>query len=153
MEQLCQNEPIQQEDTAPLGPWIKSNQYGRRVMEEKDRKFYSNPSLSKTFGHYSPLIPDSMLAEMAAMKIQEEREDEGSTSSNNQQQKTRATQTGDGRGGWHRTRRVTDSTSQLMEVTSNTDDTLAKRQRIDAKCREITENQMAGPAGQASRKL
>jgi hypothetical protein len=27
-DQLCQNAPIQQEEIAPLGPWIRSNQYG-----------------------------------------------------------------------------------------------------------------------------
>jgi hypothetical protein len=37
-EKLCQNEPQQIEGNAPLGPWIRSNQFGRRVMEEKDKK-------------------------------------------------------------------------------------------------------------------
>jgi hypothetical protein len=145
MEQLCQNQPMQQEDTAPLGPWIRSNQYGRRVMEEKDRKFYSNPSLSKTVGQYSPPIPESMLAEMTAMKIQEEGEVENATSS-------RDTQTGDGRSVWHRTTRTTCSTSQAMEMVSNSEAILTKRQRIEEGCGAITKNQVAGPAGQASQK-
>jgi hypothetical protein len=114
-------------------------------MEEKDRKFYSNPSLSKTFGQYSPPIPESMLAEMAAMKIQEEGEVENATSS-------RDTQTGDGRRVWHRTTRTTGSTSQAMEMVSNLEAILTKRQRIEEGCGAITKNQVAGPAGQASQK-
>jgi hypothetical protein len=38
-------------------------------MEEKDRKYYSNPSQSPNFGHYNPLVPASLLAQLAAMKI------------------------------------------------------------------------------------
>jgi hypothetical protein len=83
-ENLCQNKPQQMEGSAPLGPWIRSNQYGRRVMEEKDRKYHSNPSKSKTFGQFSPPIPASMLAQMQAMKIAEE--EESSQPSNYEQQ-------------------------------------------------------------------
>ncbi|GAU48257.1 hypothetical protein TSUD_174950 [Trifolium subterraneum] len=46
-------------DIAPLGPWIRSNQYGRRKMEDKDKNFYSNPSHSKNFGYYSPMCPQT----------------------------------------------------------------------------------------------
>ncbi|GAU14423.1 hypothetical protein TSUD_249630 [Trifolium subterraneum] len=56
-DKLCQNEALNTEDSAPLGPWIRSNQYGRRVMEEKDKKYHSNPSQSKNFGLYCPTIP------------------------------------------------------------------------------------------------
>jgi len=59
---------------APLGPLIKSTQYGRRVMEAKDKKFwpiYNSPSHSKDFGQYSPSVPDSLLQQLAAMKIQQ----------------------------------------------------------------------------------
>jgi hypothetical protein len=53
-------------------------------MEEKDRKYHSNPSKSKTFGQFSPPIPASMLAQMQAMKIAEE--EESSQPSNYEQQ-------------------------------------------------------------------
>jgi hypothetical protein len=68
-DKLCKNQPLNIETLAPLGPWIRSTQYGRRKMEEKDRKYYSNPSQSPNFGHYSPLVPASLLAQLAAMKI------------------------------------------------------------------------------------
>jgi hypothetical protein len=68
-EKLCMNEAISMEGQAPLGPWIRSNQYGRRIREDKDKQFHSNPSQGKNFGHYSPPIPASMFEQMAAMKI------------------------------------------------------------------------------------
>ncbi|GAU48067.1 hypothetical protein TSUD_404950 [Trifolium subterraneum] len=67
---LCKNQALNAYTTAPLGPWIRSSQYGRRKMEEKDRKFYSNPSHSPNFGKYSPPVPASLLAQLAAMKLQ-----------------------------------------------------------------------------------
>jgi hypothetical protein len=70
-ENLCQNELLNVENMAPLGPWIRSNQFGRRIMEEKDRKYHSNPSQSRSYGQYSPPIPASMLAQMEATKTQE----------------------------------------------------------------------------------
>ncbi|MCI38656.1 hypothetical protein A2U01_0059884, partial [Trifolium medium] len=39
-------------------------------MEDKDKKFYSNPSQSPQFGKYSPPVPESLLAQLAAMKLQ-----------------------------------------------------------------------------------
>jgi hypothetical protein len=44
-------------------------------MEAKDRKYHSNPSMSKDFGQFSPPIPASMLAQMKAMKIQDDMEE------------------------------------------------------------------------------
>jgi hypothetical protein len=73
-DKLCMNEPNSMENQAPLGPWIRSNQYGRRIIEEKDKRFHSNPSQGSNFGHYSPPIPASMMEQMAAMKLQEEAE-------------------------------------------------------------------------------
>jgi hypothetical protein len=73
-DNLCQNQQMEQAEVAPLGPWIRSNQYGRRVMEAKDKKYHSNPSMSKDFGHYSPPIPASILEQMQAMKIQDDKE-------------------------------------------------------------------------------
>ncbi|MCI46838.1 hypothetical protein A2U01_0068079 [Trifolium medium] len=60
-------------------------------MEEKDRKYHSNPSHSKTFGQYSPPIPADMIAQMAAMKLQEEASKEGSRSSNSHREETHET--------------------------------------------------------------
>jgi hypothetical protein len=38
-------------------------------MEEKDRKFYSNPSHAKNFGQYSPPVPSDLLEKLAALKV------------------------------------------------------------------------------------
>jgi hypothetical protein len=67
---LCHNQALNMETLAPLGPWIRSTQYGKRKMDEKDRKFYSNPSHSPNFGKYSPTVPATLLEKLAAMKIQ-----------------------------------------------------------------------------------
>jgi hypothetical protein len=74
-EKMCSNEALSMEGHARLGPWIRSNQYGRRMRAEQDRQFHSNPSQGKNYGHYSPTIPASMLAQMAAMKLQEEEQE------------------------------------------------------------------------------
>ncbi|PNY16051.1 cysteine desulfurase mitochondrial-like [Trifolium pratense] len=67
---LCRNRTLNTDTIAPLGPWIRSTQYGRRKMEEKDRKFYSNPSHSPNFGKYSPPVPEALIAQLAAIKLQ-----------------------------------------------------------------------------------
>ncbi|GAU24560.1 hypothetical protein TSUD_149010 [Trifolium subterraneum] len=123
-DRLCQNEAMNMEGSTPLGPWIRSNQYGRRVMEEKDKKFHSNPSHSKTFGHYSPPIPASMLAQMEAMKIQEEANKEGSRSSNTTWDETHETHSGDGRGLWHRTSRNNAPIKAPVEINNNVPQTM-----------------------------
>ncbi|GAU27091.1 hypothetical protein TSUD_103990 [Trifolium subterraneum] len=150
-DNLCQNEPLNMEDSAPLGPWIRSNQYGRRVMEEKDRKFHSNPSRSKTYGQYSPPIHASMLAQMEAMKIQEEENEEGSRSSNTEKAETHEAQTRDGRGLWHRTSRSSIQAKEPMVVhNNNATQTMVKRLKMDDSWVTSTNNTMAGPAEQAS---
>ncbi|MCH84338.1 zinc CCHC-type-like protein [Trifolium medium] len=68
-DKLCRNQALYLETLAPLGPWIRSTKYGKRKMEEKDRKFYSNPSHGKNFGHYSPPVPADLLEKLAAMKV------------------------------------------------------------------------------------
>jgi hypothetical protein len=70
VEKLCKNPPMELGTLAPLGPWIRSTQYGRRKMEAKDRKFYSNPSHNPKFGQYSSTVPTSLLDQLAAMKLQ-----------------------------------------------------------------------------------
>jgi hypothetical protein len=68
-DKLCKNQALNLDTLAPLGPWIRSTQYGKRKMEEKDKKYYSNPSHSKNFGHYSPPVPSDLLEKLAAMKV------------------------------------------------------------------------------------
>jgi hypothetical protein len=43
-ENLCRNPPMNLGSLAPLGPWIRSTQYGKRKMEAKDKNYYNNPS-------------------------------------------------------------------------------------------------------------
>jgi hypothetical protein len=69
---LCRNPALNLETMAPLGPWIRSTQYGRRKMEDKDKKFYSNPSQAQNFGQYSPPVPADLLEKLAAMKVKEQ---------------------------------------------------------------------------------
>ncbi|GAU39201.1 hypothetical protein TSUD_270440 [Trifolium subterraneum] len=146
-DKLCQNEALNMEESTPLGPWIRSNQYGRRVMEEKDRKYHSNPSQSKNFGLYSPTIPASMIAQMEAMKLQEEANKEGLNSSNRQ----KTSSNGDGRGVWHRTIRHTAQIQDNTDANNNTTPTsIVKRLRMDDSWIQSSNNNMAGPAGQAS---
>ncbi|PNX86755.1 hypothetical protein L195_g042837 [Trifolium pratense] len=76
------NRALNTDTIAPLGPWIRSTQYGRRKIEEKDRKFYSNPSHSPNFGKYSPPVPEELLAQLAAIKLQTQ-----STKEKNQEQR------------------------------------------------------------------
>ncbi|MCH88827.1 hypothetical protein A2U01_0009720 [Trifolium medium] len=51
-------------------------------MEEKDRKFYSNPSHAKNFGQYSPPVPADLLEKLAAMKVQQQTDPQPNQSSN-----------------------------------------------------------------------
>ncbi|MCH82220.1 hypothetical protein A2U01_0003021 [Trifolium medium] len=68
-DKLCRNQALVLDTLAPLGPWIRSTQYGKRKMEDKDRKFYSNPSHAKNFGQYSPPVPSDLLEKLAAMRV------------------------------------------------------------------------------------
>jgi hypothetical protein len=38
-------------------------------MEDKDRHHYSNPSHGKNFGHYSPPVPSDLLERLAALRV------------------------------------------------------------------------------------
>jgi hypothetical protein len=71
-DKVCRNPALNLETLAPLGHWIRSTQYGKRKLEEKDRKYYSNSSLSANFGHYSPPVPTDLLEKLAAMKVNKE---------------------------------------------------------------------------------
>jgi hypothetical protein len=69
-DNLCRNQALDLTTLGPLGPWIRSTQYGKRKMAEKYKKHYSNPSHAKNFGQYSPPVPDDLLEKLAAMKVQ-----------------------------------------------------------------------------------
>ncbi|GAU23807.1 hypothetical protein TSUD_27160 [Trifolium subterraneum] len=51
-----------------LGPWLRSNQFGRRFIHYKDRKYSSDPTKSKNYGHCKPLVPPKFLEELAHCK-------------------------------------------------------------------------------------
>jgi hypothetical protein len=87
MDKLCRNPPLNMDNLAPMGPWIRSTQYGKRKQEIKDQKFYSNPSHSPNFGKYSPPVPASLLAQLAAMKIQPQSTKEQSADKNSASQR------------------------------------------------------------------
>jgi hypothetical protein len=78
MDKLCRNPALNLGTLAPLGPWIRSTQYGRRKLDEKDIKYYSNPSQAKNYGQYSPPVPSDLLEKLAALKVQN-KEDSNST--------------------------------------------------------------------------
>jgi hypothetical protein len=59
------------------GPWLRSNIYGKRIHENRDRRFNSNPMQSMSGGKFSP-IPQEMLDMMAKMKLEEEGENHSS---------------------------------------------------------------------------
>jgi hypothetical protein len=58
-----------------FGPWLRSNQFGRRFIDYKDRKYSSNPTKSKNFGHYMPPIPPKLLEELAKMSMENPNQD------------------------------------------------------------------------------
>jgi hypothetical protein len=60
--------------TNPRGPWLRSNIYGKKVHENRDKRFNSNPMQSISGGNFSP-IPQAMLDMMAKMKLEEEAAD------------------------------------------------------------------------------
>jgi hypothetical protein len=59
--------------TNPRGPWLRSNIYGKRVHDNRDKRFNSNPMQSISGEQFSP-IPQEMLDMMAKMKLEEEAE-------------------------------------------------------------------------------
>ncbi|KAK2419791.1 hypothetical protein QL285_030612 [Trifolium repens] len=154
-ENLCQNKDMAIESETPLGPWLRSNQYGRRVLDAKDRKFHSNPSLGKNFGSYSSSIPAEMMKQMAAMQLQEDIEaghppKQGSEASqgNNPESHMKT---------YKSCKSVTKGSVETIqtEIVQNSIVTQAKRQRTDSICSTdlistMEDTYMAGPAEQAS---
>ncbi|KAK2451970.1 zinc knuckle (CCHC-type) family protein [Trifolium repens] len=55
------------------GPWLRSNIYGKRVHDNRDKRFHSNPLQSASGGQFST-IPQAMLDMLAKMKLEEESE-------------------------------------------------------------------------------
>ncbi|GAU51479.1 hypothetical protein TSUD_413680 [Trifolium subterraneum] len=74
IDKLCRNQALDLDTLAPLGPWLRSTQYGKIKMEAKHKKYYSNPSHSKNFGQYSPPVPTDLLEKLAAMKVNSSQE-------------------------------------------------------------------------------
>jgi hypothetical protein len=158
-ENLCYNKGRIIENTTPLGPWLRSNQYGRRIMDAKDKMYHSNPSLGKQFGSYSPPIPASMMEQMAAMKLQDERE---ATSANSQADTTTQNRTSTAQGQAQtqvHNSSNTDRCGRIMEYQTDNGKrpqlAQAKRQRTDHSATinlgiTMEDTIMAGPAEQAS---
>jgi hypothetical protein len=71
-EKLCRRKPMILGTLAPLGPWIRSTQYGKRKIEAKDKNYYSNPSHDPKFGQHSPPVPKDLLDQLAAMKLHQQ---------------------------------------------------------------------------------
>jgi hypothetical protein len=79
-EDKCNNitMPLPEGTVNPRGPWLRSNIYGKRVKENKDKRFNSNPLQSASGGQFS-LIPKAMLDMLAKMKLEEEQEETAQT--------------------------------------------------------------------------
>ena len=67
----------------PLGPWLRSNHYGRRLVDPSERRFSSNPMKSPSYGNYSP-IPKEMIRKMSELALASKRK--GSEKSTKPQQ-------------------------------------------------------------------
>jgi hypothetical protein len=126
------------------------------MRSEKDKQFHSNPSQGKNYGHYSPPIPASMLAQMAAMKLQEEEQEKEknsnrseSTSSNRQE--TKDTQIQKSITGRTTTMLVQEDMQGVLTMTSRGEGQIAsKRPRMELDTNSSKDTTMAGPAMQAN---
>jgi hypothetical protein len=72
-EDQCSNPtlPLAEGGVNPRGPWLRSNIYGKRINENRDKRFNSNPMKSVSGGQFSP-IPQAMIYMLAKMKLEEE---------------------------------------------------------------------------------
>jgi hypothetical protein len=52
----------------PLGPWLRSNQFGKRIMDPKDRRFSSNPQKSPSYGDISQ-VPKGLIKALEDLKL------------------------------------------------------------------------------------
>ncbi|MCI16342.1 hypothetical protein A2U01_0037484 [Trifolium medium] len=88
-----------------------------------------------------------MLAQMQAMKIQEDNAEESSRFSTTYTTSTTENSTGEGKGAWHRTPRSSNLLMETLEAPTRPESQLlVKRPRLE----ENSTTNMAGPAGQAS---
>jgi hypothetical protein len=139
---------------APLGPWIRSTQYGKRKMEEKDMKYYSNPSHGRDFGHTSPTVPADLLEKLAAMKVQAETGN-NFTQQKNQQYKAQqpANMSEVHMQQEARTKKAHRITQGIDDNAMETDNDLSTQDQIlQAKRQKMEENLRVGTARQASPK-
>jgi hypothetical protein len=155
-EKMCSNEALSIEGHARLGPWIRSNQYGRRMRAEQDRQFHSNPSQGKNYGHYSPTIPASMLAQMAAMKLQEEEQENKKNSTrsegtSNNRQGTKDTQVQKSITSKTTTMLIQEDIQGVLTLTNRGEgQNESKRPRMELETNSSKDTTMTGPAMQAS---
>lgn len=113
-------------------------------MEAKDRKYYSNPSQARGSGHFNPPAPESLIQQLAAMKLQQPT----SMAFPTEHQQPR----------YHTNRQQHSSTKAIQGIsmempmidtsTRGSSSTSTKRQRIEDY--PYTQTDMAGPAQQAS---
>jgi hypothetical protein len=54
----------------PLGPWLMSNQYGLEIMDQKEKRFSSNPLKSTSYGDLCP-VPKDLLQVLKDLKLAE----------------------------------------------------------------------------------
>lgn len=78
-EKFCKNEKLDLGDSPPLRPCIRSNIYGRRFIDPKERKHFSIPTMAKNYGYSSPTAPDELLQQLSELKLQEDREQQDNT--------------------------------------------------------------------------
>jgi hypothetical protein len=155
-EKLCMNEAFYMEGHAPLGPWIRSNQYGRRMRSETDKQYHSNPSQGSNYGHYSPPIPASMLAQMAEMKLQEEEQEKEESSTRQQTTHSNRKETRDTQIQKSITRRTTTRLVQeerqggLTMISQAEGQNASKRPRMELEDNVCSDTTMAGSVMQAS---
>jgi hypothetical protein len=70
--EYCRNTHIPLEgDTNPRGAWLRSKNYGRRIIEKKDKTFCGNPMKSLSGGQFSP-IPKGIMEKMATMSLKKQ---------------------------------------------------------------------------------
>jgi len=60
--------------TNPIGAWLRSRVYGRRILEKKEKNFSSNPLKFLSGGQFSP-IPKSLMNKMAKLSVNQPQKD------------------------------------------------------------------------------
>jgi hypothetical protein len=110
--------------TNPRGPWLRSNIYGKRVHDNRDKRFNSNPMQSVSGGQFSP-IPQAMLDMMAKMKLEEEAEFQSQTgkyASDSTQPQSTGLQQQSPTTIKRKFERVMSATQQINQITTGTND-------------------------------